>query len=50
MDVEAHILPTIPARRLGTAADVAAATLFLAGPGADYLNGVTIALDGGLTA
>ncbi|MBF9135103.1 glucose 1-dehydrogenase [Plantactinospora sp. S1510] len=50
VDIEAHVLPTIPARRLATAADVAAATLFLAGPGADYLNGVTIALDGGLTA
>ncbi|GAA3725158.1 SDR family oxidoreductase [Plantactinospora mayteni] len=50
VDVEAHVLPTIPARRLCTAADVAAATLFLAGPGADYLGGVTIALDGGLTA
>jgi NAD(P)-dependent dehydrogenase (short-subunit alcohol dehydrogenase family) len=50
VDVEAHILPTIPARRLATAADVAATTVFLSGPGADYLNGVTIALDGGLTA
>ncbi|GIG86680.1 SDR family NAD(P)-dependent oxidoreductase [Plantactinospora endophytica] len=49
-DIEEDILPTIPARRLATAADVAAATLFLAGPGADYLSGVTIALDGGLTA
>jgi NAD(P)-dependent dehydrogenase (short-subunit alcohol dehydrogenase family) len=50
VDIEAHILPTIPARRLATAADVAATAVFLAGPDADYLNGVTIALDGGLTA
>lgn len=50
VDIEAHILPTIPARRLATAAEVAAAAVFLAGPGAAYLNGVTIALDGGLTA
>jgi len=44
------VLPTIPARRLATAADVAAVVAFLAGPGADYLNGVIIPLDGGLTA
>jgi NAD(P)-dependent dehydrogenase (short-subunit alcohol dehydrogenase family) len=50
VDVDAHILPAIPARRLATAADVSAVAVFLAGPGADYLNGVTIALDGGLTA
>ncbi|GIJ48761.1 dehydrogenase [Virgisporangium aliadipatigenens] len=50
IDVATEVLPQIPARRLATAADVAGAVLFLAGPGSAYLNGVTIALDGGLTA
>jgi NAD(P)-dependent dehydrogenase (short-subunit alcohol dehydrogenase family) len=50
LDVERDVLPTIPARRLATADDVAAAVAFLAGPGADFLNGVIIPLDGGLTA
>jgi len=50
LDIEQVVLPTIPARRLATAADVAAVVTFLAGPGADYLNGVIVPLDGGLTA
>ncbi|GAA3384039.1 SDR family NAD(P)-dependent oxidoreductase [Cryptosporangium minutisporangium] len=50
LDIEHAVLPTIPARRLATAADVAAVVTFLAGPGADYLNGVIVPLDGGLTA
>jgi hypothetical protein len=29
---------------------VAAVVTFLAGPGADYLNGVIVPIDGGLTA
>jgi NAD(P)-dependent dehydrogenase (short-subunit alcohol dehydrogenase family) len=49
-DIERYVLPTIPARRLATAADVAAVVTFLAGPGADYVNGVVVPLDGGLTA
>lgn len=50
LDIERDVIPTIPARRLATAADVAAVVTFLAGPGADYLNGTVIPLDGGLTA
>ena len=50
LDVERDVIPTIPARRLATAADVAAVVTFLAGPGADFLNGVILPLDGGLTA
>jgi len=50
LDIERAVLPTIPARRLATAADVAAVVTFLAGPGADYLNGIVVPLDGGLTA
>ena len=37
----------IPLGRVGTPADVAAAILFLASPQADYLNGVTIDINGG---
>jgi NAD(P)-dependent dehydrogenase (short-subunit alcohol dehydrogenase family) len=50
LDIERDVLPTIPARRLATAADVATVVTFLAGPGAGYLNGVIVPLDGGLTA
>jgi NAD(P)-dependent dehydrogenase (short-subunit alcohol dehydrogenase family) len=50
LDVDRDVIPTIPARRLATAADVAAVVTFLAGPGADFLNGVILPLDGGLTA
>ncbi len=37
-----------PARRLGTPEEVAAAVLFLAGPGATYIMGETLAVNGGL--
>jgi NAD(P)-dependent dehydrogenase (short-subunit alcohol dehydrogenase family) len=50
LDVDRDVLPTIPTRRLATAADVAAVVAFLAGPGADQLNGVVVPLDGGQTA
>jgi 3-oxoacyl-[acyl-carrier protein] reductase len=39
----------IPLGRLGTPAEVAAAVLFLASPGADYVTGTTLHVDGGLT-
>lgn len=38
-----------PVGRLGRPADVAAATLFLASVGADYVTGVTLRVDGGMT-
>ena len=41
------IVGQIPLRRVGTVGDVAAAILFLASPMADYLNGVTIDVNGG---
>lgn len=37
-----------PARRLGTAEEVAAAVLFLAEPGAAYMQGATLAVNGGM--
>ncbi len=49
-ELEKHyddIVNQIPLRRVGTVDDVAAAILFLASPMADYLNGVTIDINGG---
>src|ERR1044071_7548734 len=49
-ELEAHyddIVGQIPLRRVGTVHDVAAVILFLASPMADYLNGVTIDVNGG---
>jgi 3-oxoacyl-[acyl-carrier protein] reductase len=49
-ELEAHrdeILNQIPLRRVGSVGDVAAVILFLASPLADYLNGVTIDVNGG---
>ena len=42
-------LKQIPLERFGKPEDVAAAITFLAGPGAEYITGQTIAVDGGLT-
>ncbi len=43
----AAILDRIPAGRWGTPEDVAGAALFLASPASDYVNGFTMAVDGG---
>jgi len=43
----ADILARIPAARWGTPADIAGACVFLASPASDYVNGFTLAVDGG---
>ena len=42
------LLENIPLKRLGTAEDVAGIAAFLASPDADYVNGSTVFVDGGL--
>jgi len=41
------ILDRIPAGRWGRPADLAGATVFLASPASDYVNGITLPVDGG---
>jgi 3-oxoacyl-[acyl-carrier protein] reductase len=43
------MLATVPARRFGEASEVAAVIAFLCTPAAAYVNGVSIAVDGGRT-
>jgi 3-oxoacyl-[acyl-carrier protein] reductase len=44
-----NFLRQIPLERFGRPEDVAAAVVFLAGPGGAYITGQTLAVDGGLT-
>lgn len=48
-DIAHDLMATIPARRFGEPAEVAAVIAFLCTPAAAYVNGVSIAVDGGRT-
>jgi 3-oxoacyl-[acyl-carrier protein] reductase len=48
-EIAQGMLATVPARRFGEAAEVAAVIAFLCTPAAAYVNGVSIAVDGGRT-
>lgn len=45
-----HVAEGIPAARMGTEAEVAAAVVFLLSPGAGFISGATLRVDGGGTA
>jgi 3-oxoacyl-[acyl-carrier protein] reductase len=49
-EIRRRYVEMTPAGRFGTAEEVAAVIAFLAGAEASYVNGATIAIDGGLTA
>jgi len=46
----AEILERIPANRWGAPEDLAGPVVFLASPASDYVNGYTLAVDGGWLA
>jgi 3-oxoacyl-[acyl-carrier protein] reductase len=48
-EVENAMLAEIPAKRFADATEVASAVAFLAAPAAGYINGISIAVDGGRT-
>ncbi|MGA2556819.1 MAG: SDR family oxidoreductase, partial [Verrucomicrobiota bacterium] len=45
---KADIAQRIPMRRFGGTEDIAQAALFLAGPGAGYITGQVLTVDGGM--
>jgi 3-oxoacyl-[acyl-carrier protein] reductase len=47
---EAEARTTVPAGRLGTVEELAAAAVFLCSERASYITGTTLLVDGGLTA
>ncbi len=42
------LIEVVPLKRLGQVADIAAAVVFLAGPGAGYITGTTLHVNGGM--
>ena len=49
-DIGQDVIEAIPARRAGTAEEVAACVRFLASEEAAYVTGTTLTVDGGMTA
>jgi NAD(P)-dependent dehydrogenase (short-subunit alcohol dehydrogenase family) len=49
-EAQAHLASLAPARRLGTAQEIAAAIAYLASPHAAYTHGAVLPVDGGRTA
>ncbi|MEO7151701.1 MAG: SDR family oxidoreductase [Burkholderiaceae bacterium] len=49
-ETRAHILQRIPLGRVAEASDVAGAAVFFCGPGAAFVTGQILTIDGGLTA
>ena len=47
--VKTEVKERIPLRRLGSPEDIADLVCYLAGPGAGFLTGQSIAVDGGMT-
>ena len=47
-EMKAEVLKSIPLNRLGRPEDIAEAALFLAGPGAGYITGQVLTVDGGM--
>ncbi|HET7832844.1 MAG TPA: 3-oxoacyl-ACP reductase FabG [Gallionella sp.] len=47
-EARTKLVEHVPLKRLGQPADVAAAVAFLAGPGASYITGVTLHVNGGM--
>jgi 3-oxoacyl-[acyl-carrier protein] reductase len=47
-EMKTELLQRIPLRTLGRPEDVAEGALFLAGPGARYVTGQVLAIDGGM--
>jgi 3-oxoacyl-[acyl-carrier protein] reductase len=48
--IKSEVKEHVPVRRLGNPEDIADLVCYLAGPGAGYITGQVIAVDGGLTA
>lgn len=48
-EIKHDMISTIPAGRIGEAAEIAAAIAFLATPAAAYINGINLPVDGGKT-
>ena len=47
--VRTEMVRSVPAKRFGTASEIAAVAAFMASPAASYVNGVSIPVDGGRT-